>query len=187
MRKSAVWEPGADGVNATVIVQTCACGTLRWHGGCAAGWTAWPPLRAASRRAGVRTEKSCRLDPLMLIRVIVAGELPLLVMVKDLVMLVLTWAAGKTRADGWKDTPEGWKDTPEDLPAGPLCPRLSSAAATLTAATTTAVATAMAALGRTGRDVFLGAACCCLFRLPVRTSACFAPCPPDSWRPVWGS
>src|SRR6266568_1629385 len=143
MRKSAVWEPGAKGVNATVIVQVCACGTRRWHGGgCAAGWTASPPRRAASRRAGVRTEKSCRLGPLMLIRVIVAGELPLLVMVKDLVMLALTWTAGKTRADGWKDTPGG-------LPFGPLCPRLSSAVATPAAATTTAAAAAMAAaLGR---------------------------------------
>lgn len=88
-----------------MIVHVCACGTRRWHGrGAAAGWTAWPPRRTAARSAGVRTEKSCRLGPLMLIRVIVAGELPLLVMVKDLVTLALTWAAGKTRADGWKDT-----------------------------------------------------------------------------------
>src|SRR5712691_4849333 len=157
MRKSAVWEPGANGVNATVIVQVCACGTRRWHGGGrAAGWTAWLPRRAAPRRVGVRTEKSCRLGPLMLIRVIVAGELPLLVMMKDLVMLALTWTAGKTRADGWEDTPGG-------LPFGPLCPRLSSAAATPAAATTTttAAATAMAAaLGR-NRGAFLGAACSC--------------------------
>ena len=123
MRKSAVRDPGASGVNATVIVQVCACGTRRWQaGGCAAGWTAWLPRRAPVR-VGVRIEKSCRLGPLMLTRVIVAGELPLLVMVTDLVMLALTRAAGKTRADGWKDT------LAVGLPFGPLCPRLSTAPA----------------------------------------------------------
>ena len=159
-----------------MIVQVCPCGTRRWHGGgCTAGWTAWPPRRAASRRAGVRIEKSCGFGPLMLTRVIVAGELPLLVMVTDLVMLALTWAAGKIRADGWKDT------LAADLPFGPLCPRLSIAVATLAPASTTATATPMAAaLGR-NRDAFLGAACSCcscLFRLPGRTSVCFAPLSP---------
>src|SRR5215472_139747 len=181
MRKSAVWEPGASGVNATVIVHVCACGMRRWHaGGCAAGWTAWSCRRAAARSAGVRTEKSCRLGPPMLIRVIVADDLPLLVMVKDLVMLALTWAAGKTSADGWTDRPGGW-------PFGPLCPRLCSAVATpVAAATTKAVATAIAAALTRNRGAFLGAACSCcrLFRLPVRTSACFVPGPPDSRRPV---
>ena len=178
MRKSAVRDPGANGVNATVIVQVCACGTRRWQaGGCAAGWTAWLPRRAPVR-VGVRIEKSCRLGPLMLTRVIVAGELPLLVMVKDLVMLALTRAAGKTRADGWKDT------SAVGLPFGPLCPWLSTAPATLAPASTTAAATPMAAALRRNRDAFLGAGCSCcsccscLFRLPGRTSACFAPCPP---------
>ena len=44
MRKSAVRDPGADGVKTTVIMQVCACGTRRWHGsGCAAGSMARPP------------------------------------------------------------------------------------------------------------------------------------------------
>src|SRR5262249_103645 len=104
MRRSAGSGPGANGVNAPVIVHVCACGTRRWQGcRCAVGWAAWSPVRTTVRRAGVRTEKSCRLGPLMLIRVIVAGDLPLLVMVKDLVMLVLTWPAGNPRADGWED------------------------------------------------------------------------------------
>src|SRR5258708_34664097 len=98
MRRSAVREPGADGANATVIVQVCACGRRRWHGsGCAAVGAAWPPRRAASRRAGGRTEKSWGLGPLMVMRVIVAGGFPLLGMVKDLGMLALTSNAGKNR------------------------------------------------------------------------------------------
>src|SRR5690349_15226063 len=77
IRKSAVRDPDADGVKTTVMVQVCACGTARWHGGgCAPGWVAWPPRRAVSGRVGGRTEKSCRPGPSRLIRVMVAGELP---------------------------------------------------------------------------------------------------------------
>jgi hypothetical protein len=61
---------------------------------------AWPPRRAALRRARSETEKSCRLGPPMLIRVIAAGDLPLLVIATDLVMLVLIGTAGKDRAGG---------------------------------------------------------------------------------------
>src|SRR6266568_4318045 len=44
MRRSAVRDPGADGVKTTVIVQVCARGTCRLHAGsCVAARTAWPP------------------------------------------------------------------------------------------------------------------------------------------------
>ena len=44
MRRSAVRDPGADGVKITVIVQVCARGTRRLHAGsCVAARTALPP------------------------------------------------------------------------------------------------------------------------------------------------
>ena len=86
-----------------MIAQVCEAGTSRWHDGvCAAGWMAWPPRRGAAGGpvGGPGGILVIRLGPPMLIRVIAAGDLPLLVIATDLVMLVLTGTAGKDKAEG---------------------------------------------------------------------------------------